>query len=433
MKKANKFLLFISVLISVFCADLSVAYADYDSDVVVSLQIDNPLMKVNGKSLEIDSGRGTKPVIINGRTLVPIRAVIEAFGGSVSWNGNSETVSLVVDGDCIELVINSKNAYLNGKIIGLDVPPAIINERTMIPLRFVAEGFNLGVAWDDDTNTVYVIRNSFDNAEYERLMGILPAYSGKPYAEINGNVPYFKEYEIIPGSFEYYSKLDELNRTDVCMASVAEDIMPVEERKSISSVTPTGWINKEYDFVSGKYLYNRCHLIGFQLTGESANERNLITGTRYLNVDGMLPFENLVDDYIEDTGNHVMYRVTPVFSESNLVADGVLMEAYSVEDKGRGITFCVFCYNVQPNVVIDYKTGENYAANELTYGGESETSKNTFTDYIKTKKASISKIYRTPTGKRYHADAECGGENSYEVTLYSAIEASLTPCLKCVD
>ena len=423
MKKASKFWLIILILISVFCADLSVTYADSDSDVVVSLQIDNPMMKVNGKSFEIDSGRGTKPVIINGRTLVPIRAVVEAFGGSVSWNENSEMVSLSVDGDFIELVINSKNAYLNGKVIGLDVPPAIINDRTMIPLRVVAEGFNLGVAWDDNTDTVYVVRNSFDEAEYKKLMSVLPVYSGKPYAEINGNAPYFKEYEIIPASFEYYSKLDELRRTDVCMASVAEDIMPTEERKSLSSVTPTGWINKEYDFVSGKYLYNRCHLIGFQLTGENANDRNLITGTRYLNVDGMLPFENLVDDYVEDTGNHVMYRVTPVFSGSNLVADGVLMEAYSVEDEGRGVNFCVFCYNVQPNVVIDYKTGENYASYEMVNYDLKEASDD----------VAITVIYRTPTGKRYHKDAECGGKNSYEVTWYSALEAGLTPCLKCAD
>ena len=138
--------------------------------------------------------------------------------------------------------------------------------------------------------------------------------------------------------------------------------MPTEDRGIISSVKPTGWINKRYNNVPGGYIYNRCHLIGFQLTGENANKRNLITGTRYLNVEGMLPYENMVDDYIDYTGNHVMYRVTPVFTGDNLVADGVLMEAYSVEDNGKGIQFCVYCYNVQPNINIDYATGESWAA-----------------------------------------------------------------------
>ena len=138
--------------------------------------------------------------------------------------------------------------------------------------------------------------------------------------------------------------------------------MPTEKRGSISSVKPSGWINKPYDWVDGQYLYNRCHLIGFQLTGENANEENLITGTRYLNVEGMLPFENMVADYIKETGNHVMYRVTPIYTGNNLVADGVLMEAVSVEDQGEGIQFCIYAYNVQPGVVIDYATGDNWAA-----------------------------------------------------------------------
>ncbi|MBR5271274.1 MAG: DNA/RNA non-specific endonuclease, partial [Clostridia bacterium] len=135
------------------------------------------------------------------------------------------------------------------------------------------------------------------------------------------------------------------------------------KRKSISSVIPTGWENEKYDFVDGGYVYNRCHLIGFQLTGENANKRNLITGTRYLNVEGMLPFENMVDDYVDDTNNNVLYRATPVFTGNNLVADGVLLETYSVDDNGDGITFCVYCYNVQPNVFIDYLTGKNKKAN----------------------------------------------------------------------
>ena len=329
------------------------------NDVVVSLQIDNPIMEVNGDSVEIDSGRGTKPLIVSGRTLVPIRAIIEAFDGTVSWDGIKNTVTLKMDDDSIKLVIGKNTAYLNNKSHTLDVAPAIINERTMLPLRFIAESFNLGVAWDDETNTVSVIRNLFDADEYKRLMAMLPSYTNKPYTQINGNKPFFKDYEIIDGSFEYYSNLDNLDRCNVAMASVGLDIMPTESRESISSVKPTGWINVPYDIVDGRYLYNRCHLIGFQLTGENANKRNLITGTRYMNVDGMLPFENMVDDYIEETGNNVMYRVTPVFAGNNLVADGVLLEAYSVEDNGKGICFCIYCYNVQPGIFIDYATGKS--------------------------------------------------------------------------
>ncbi|MBQ4088048.1 MAG: DNA/RNA non-specific endonuclease [Clostridia bacterium] len=289
----------------------------------------------------------------------------------------------------------------------------------MMPIRFVAESFNLGVAWEGDTGTVTVIRNGFDEEEYNALMQEVPAYSGKSFVQINDNTPYFETYEIIGGSFEYYSSLDELGRCDVCFASVAEDIMPTEPRESISSVTPTGWLNKSYGVVPGGYLYNRCHLLGYQLTGENANERNLITGTRYLNMDGMLPFENAVADYIETTGNRVMYRVTPVFTENNLVADGVLMEAYSVEDGGAGISFCVYCYNVQPYVTIDYKNGSSYVAD-----GEPEQEQTVSLE---------TGTYRTPTGKRYHFNPICGGKNSFETTMNEAISIGLTPCPKCVQ
>lgn len=422
--KKNKVLWIIAILICAIFVTVPVIAADYEADVVVSLQIDNPIMKVNGVQSEIDTGRGTKPIVTNGRTLVPIRAIIEAFDGIVGWDENTQSVFLTMDDDAIKLVIDSTVAYLNNKAQLLDVAPTVINGRTMLPIRFVAEGFNLGVAWEDKTQTVSIIRNSFNDTEYANLMRVLPVYSGNAYVEINNNVPYFKDYEIILGSFEYYSDLDELSRCNVCMASISDDIMPTEDRESISSVTPTGWKNEAYDFISGKYVYNRCHLIGYQLTGENANERNLITGTRYLNIEGMLPFENMVDDYIEDTGNHVMYRATPVFSGNNLVADGVLLEAYSIEDNGAGISFCIYCYNVQPNVKIDYSTGANYAE-----GGSAPT----YTEQGSGAEISGNKIYRTPTGKRYHLDAECGGKNSYEVTLDDALNAGLTPCQKCAE
>ena len=190
----------------------------------------------------------------------------------------------------------------------------------------------------------------------------IPAYSGEAYVAINGNQPFFTEEDMTSSSYETYSPLDGLGRCGVAEACVGQDLMPTEERGSISSVKPTGWQVAKYDFVDGKYLYNRCHLIGYQLTAENANKQNLITGTRYLNVTGMLPFENMVADYIHETGNHVLYRVTPLFDGTDLVAQGVLMEALSVEDGGEGICFNVYCYNVQPGVTIDYATGDNWAA-----------------------------------------------------------------------
>ena len=187
---------------------------------------------------------------------------------------------------------------------------------------------------------------------------------------LNDNIPDFSEEDMTTTSFETYSDLDSLGRCQVAYSCVGVDIMPTEKRESISEVKPSGWKNKEYssELVDGRYLYNRCHLIGFQLTGESANEKNLITGTRYMNVDGMLPFENMVADYVKETENHVLYRVTPIYDGSNLVAKGVQMEAKSVEDDGDGVLFNVFCYNAQPGITIDYATGDNWlsdaAANE---------------------------------------------------------------------
>jgi DNA-entry nuclease len=192
----------------------------------------------------------------------------------------------------------------------------------------------------------------------------IPAYDGFPYVELNGNQPEFTEEDLSADSFEQYSPLDSLGRCGTAYACIGEDLMPTQDRESISEVRPTGWQTAEYDFVDGGYLYNRCHLIGFQLTGENANEENLITGTRYLNVEGMLPFENMTADYIKETGNHVLYRVTPVFQGDELVARGVEMEALSVEDDGEGICFHVYVYNVQPGVEIDYATGDNWESGE---------------------------------------------------------------------
>lgn len=187
----------------------------------------------------------------------------------------------------------------------------------------------------------------------------VPEYSGQPYVIINDNEPYFDKDNLTTQAFEKYSSLDSLGRCGVAYANIGEETMPTEKRGNIGMIKPSGWQIKKYDFIDGKYLYNRCHLIGYQLSGENANEKNLITGTRYMNTEGMLPFENQVADYVQETGNHVLYRVTPVFEGNHLVADGVLMEAMSVEDRGLDIEFNVFVYNVQPGVKIDYATGNS--------------------------------------------------------------------------
>lgn len=202
--------------------------------------------------------------------------------------------------------------------------------------------------------------NKQNQPVYSESVQNVPAFSADPYVVINDNRPEFSDGDMTTDSYEYYSPLDMLGRCGYTMACIGVDLMPAGERESISEVKPTGWVQEKYDFVDGKSLYNRCHLIGFQLTGENANERNLVTGTRYCNVQGMLPFENMVADYVKETENHVLYRVTPIFTGDELVCRGIQMEAFSVEDNGDGICFNVYVYNAQPGVVIDYATGENW-------------------------------------------------------------------------
>ena len=250
----------------------------------------------------------------------------------------------------------------------------------------------------------------------------MPEYAGEPYVVVNDNVPYFTEDDLTTESFEYYDELDAFNRCGVTIACVGQDLMPTEDRGSIGQVKPTGWQTVKYENVDGKYLYNRCHLIGFQLTGENANERNLITGTRAMNVDGMLPFENMVADYVKETENHVLYRVTPIFVEEEMVARGVLMEAVSVEDKGEGVEFCVYVYNNQPGILIDYATGESTLAPE-----EEETQNEEELTYI-----------LNTSSQKFHF-ADCGGvdtikeENRSVFTGSRAdvVAAGYEPCGRC--
>lgn len=257
----------------------------------------------------------------------------------------------------------------------------------------------------------------------------IPDYDGKAYVELNGNVPEFSESEkTYSESFEEYGKLDSLGRCTYAVSCIGKDLMPTEKRGSIGSVKPSGWHISKYDFVDGKYLYNRCHLIGYQLTAENANERNLITGTRYLNVEGMLPFENDVADYIEITNNHVYYKVTPIFEGNNLVANGVQMQAYSVEDNGQGISFNVYCYNVQPGVAIDYATGDNQAvassSASVTSTSSDEADKKTY-------------IVNTKTKKFHNPDCEgvkkmsSSNKKKYKGTRDSLISNGYSPCQKC--
>ena len=211
-------------------------------------------------------------------------------------------------------------------------------------------------------------------------------YSGKPYAVVNNNIPYFTDEEKQSTiAFEKYSELDTLGRCGVAYANICKELMPTEDRESLSSVTPSGWNNKKYEFVDGGWLYNRAHIIGFQLAGEQANKLNLITGTRYFNVDGMLTFENMVADYVKEDGGHVLYRVTPIYSGNNLVAEGVLMEGWSVEDNGEAICFNVFCYNVQPGVEIDYATGDSWLS-DSDYDNGSNLKQQTYILNTKSKK-----------------------------------------------
>lgn len=218
---------------------------------------------------------------------------------------------------------------------------------------------NASILWEDTVEAVSnAISDTWKNSEDTISLAQIPKYSGSPYVELDGNVPEFSDEKKNGPAYEFYSELDSLERCGYAEAKITTELMPTQERGAIGMVKPTGWHTVKYDNVDGRYLYNRCHLIGYQLTGENANRKNLITGTRYLNVTGMLPFENEVADYVRNTGNPCMYRVTPVFEGDDLVAKGVEMEAESVKDSE--ISFHVFVYNVQPGIGIDYSTGNSW-------------------------------------------------------------------------
>ncbi|MBR1762183.1 MAG: DNA/RNA non-specific endonuclease [Eubacterium sp.] len=251
----------------------------------------------------------------------------------------------------------------------------------------------------------------------------IPEFQNTPYIEINGNIPDFDESELKAKSFESYGELDALGRCTTCVSCIGVDLMPTEKRGPIGDVKPTGWHSDKYANVDGNYLYNRCHLIGYQLTAENANRKNLITGTRYLNVQGMLPFEDEVADYIKDTGNHVLYEVTPVFKDSELLARGVHMQAQSIEDGGKGVSFNVYCYNAQPGIEIDYQTGDNKAGK---------------TEYIFDDKNSKSTYIVNTNSKKFHKpactaveDMNPANKKEYKGTRSSLINNGYSPCKIC--
>lgn len=307
-----------------------------------------------------------------------------------------------------------------------------------------------------------------NNNSYVSLDAI-PAYDGKAYVAVNNNEPFFTDSDMTTTAFENYSDLDSLGRCGVAYANICKDIMPTEKRGKIGMIKPSGWHTVKYDVIKDRYLYNRCHLIGYQLAGENANPKNLITGTRYLNVEGMLPFENLVADYVNNTGNHVLYRVTPMFSGSNLVANGVLIEAKSVEDNGGGILFNVYCYNVQPGVGINYENGDSWldgtapqeqsaqtgaaqnggsqssdgsqagasagdtgSSGSITGSAASGSDTSPAENSVSDSSNSKTMVHITATGKKYHrAGCRTLKKSDTEVTLDEAKSMGLSPCGIC--
>ena len=279
-----------------------------------------------------------------------------------------------------------------------------------------------GSGYDSSTQNGSQLSGAGNRSQTSVSLDSIPEYSGDPYVVVNNNVPFFSEEDLEAEVFESYGDLDSLGRCTVAYSMVGTETMPTEERGNIGQVKPTGWHAVKYDNVDGKYLYNRCHLIGYQLTAENANVKNLITGTRYLNVQGMLPFENLTADYIKETGNHVLYRVTPVFEGDNLVASGVLMEGESAEDDGEAIQFCVYVYNVQPGIIIDYATGDSRLDDGT--GGSFGSARKTYV--LNTNSKTFHKPDCSSVGK-----IKDSNKQTFVGTREEAIKNGYSPCKSC--
>lgn len=362
---------------------------------------------------------------------------------------------LVVDGVCIysfddKIVLEGCQLQSNEKVERTQEEPA--------PAEIEEATEDAAVEDDPAQEPVRTIANM---QEYFDLAAV-PAYSGEPFVAINDNIPFFEETDMATDSYELYSDLDAQGRCGTCVACIGTDLMPVTERGEIGDVKPSGWNQEKYPgIVDGNFLYNRCHLIGYQLTGENDNVKNLITGTRYMNVEGMLPFENMVADYIKETDNHVMYRVTPVFAENDMLASGVLMEAKSVEDNGDGILFCVYCYNVQPGITIDYADGSSCLDESLQNqtNAEKKVPQAPEPSVEQSEESALQEEIEQPapapepeqqvapaadpaggmvwisaTGSKYHSINNCGRMNPDKASLVTEAEAKnkgLGKCSKC--
>ncbi len=293
-----------------------------------------------------------------------------------------------------------------------------------------------------------------DSTSYDDKIDLssIPEFSGEPYIEINGNIPFFNEDDKNnTDAFETYSDLDSFGRCGVAYANVCKELLPTEERGEIGDVRPSGWHTVKYnDLIDGNYLYNRCHLIAYRLAGENSNEKNLITGTRYLNIVGMLSFESMVGEYVEHSDNHVLYRVTPIFEGNNLVASGVEMEGWSVEDGGKSICFNVYCYNVQPLIDIDYATGESCESDlsNTVIDLSANTDNEITTDTTETNREITENnnndiqadyIVNTNTGKIHLPtcssvyDMAERNKMYYTGSLEELMEKGYVPCKRCID
>ncbi len=309
--------------------------------------------------------------------------------------------------------------------------------------EFVAED----ISEKAETTAVKTVENK---GSYKVSLSDIPAFSGRAYVVVNNNIPGLSAADRDSTYFEEYAPLDNLDRCGIAFACLGRETMPTEERGEIGSVKPSGWRTVKYDIVDGRYLYNRCHLIGFQLSGENANVRNLITGTRFMNMEGMLPFENMVADYIKETNNHVLYRVTPVFEGFDLVAKGVQIEGFSVEDNGDGICFNVFCYNSQPGVEIDYSTGESRLNGEVVVTTKPETTAEEteqpteavqetsqepwapVTEEVAGSPETEDMVWIPQSGSKYHSSSSCSNmKNPSQISKKEAVDMGYEPCKRC--
>lgn len=399
---------------------------------------------IDGKAVAFTESTGSPFADENSRTQVPLRVTMESYGALVDWDQSTQTAIVSNNGIVVKVPMGTKYILVNDVKKEIDTKSVVVNSRIYLPIRFVLEAFGANVGWDQANRDVIITSNGkvSELPAYKFDIKKVPVYSGKPYVELNNNVPTFTAAEMKTVSYEKYSNLDSLGRCGVAEACIGVDIMPTTERGSIGQVKPSGWQTIRYDNVDGQYLYNRSHLIGYQLTGENANNKNLITGTRYFNVEGMLPFENKVDDYLEKyKNNHVMYRVTPIFEGNNLVASGVIMEAKSVEDNGKGVSFNVFCYNVQPDIIINYADGTSLSnvANVISMNGQTDIKvENMPTTEVNEDDKKVQTYILNTSSKKFHK-VDCSSvptikeknKDTFTGTREELIEMGYSPCGNC--